>query len=781
MKKLLGLLVLLVIPSLGQVRSTRADQIGYADKSPGAAETKPPEAQTPGPVSPSPGLVQRGSTTAVDRDDQLRLTLNPEQFGAAGNGSGENGDDCAAINRAIQNAALGSGMNTPKVLHLNGRNYRCTTANYQVLMPRDFGDYSRTSAGAGAQFSLNIVNGSIQSCEVSGGSGYNPNGWVIGQIKDATYRGSGGSVYAVTDKNGIPVPSSCVVDSGGVNYPPTGVDVYSFAQGSDGAAVLGTLSNGAFTSAEAVSNGTGMPNGNGYQSFAFGLPTGLVCKTKPQFAGTVGTSGLSTSALAKVVVTAPGSGCVYNGNILAKVPIWVGESTHRGTAQATNIAPSPALTIGCAIQLRAGVSIEGDGGTIQTDWQTGIYGANQIVALCDAYGNQAENISIRNVHLSAPAGIWLSGSTNNFVVENIIERYATPKIQAPKTYIPGSGGGLFFYAAQTGPGTVIDNISNYASGGIVVGGQYTGRGEFGQGSIGGINVSNNGTIYTYQFGGAADGLVINNFRQYQQNGNNYNPGLDQFFEKFVWHADFTPSATAAASNGQGVCPTTLLPDIRSIDYQFGMNNTTRFECYRGISDRAITILSRSPYVSQNVTITNVWQEKSYRSPIIASVTNSRFSMVNMAALGTAYKDPYIAPGTKAIAVIESPTGLPTGPVNHFEGIANADVAHSYFTTTLLGTSFSENRTASSSWAMVSGMPSGGRMITVQNTFSTAGSMKFKHDLGTPNPISNCYSTNGTSVPAVTLIPGDLNNVAVTSASAATVVCIFQFAPAPGGY
>jgi hypothetical protein len=739
------------------------------------------EAQSANPSPLSLGFEQTGSTAIVDRDDQLRLNLNPEQFGASGSGSAEYGDDCAAINRAIQHAALGSGLNTPKVLHLNGRNYRCTKANYQVLMPRDFGDYSRTSAGEGAQFSLNIVNGSILSCDISGGKGYNPNGWVIGQVKDTSYHGSGGSVYAVTDKYGVPIPGSCVVDSEGIGYPPTGVDVYSFAQGSDGAAVLGTLSNGLFTLAEVTSNGTGMPNGNGYQFFSFGLPLDLICKNKPQFAGTVGTSGLSTTALAKIVVTVGGSGCSYKGNASAKVPIWVGESTQIGTAQASNLAPSPAITIGCAIQLRAGVSIEGDGGMIQTDWQTGIYGSNQIVALCDAYGSQADNVSIRNVHLSAPVGIWLAGSSNNLVVQNVIERFAAQKVQGPNTYIPGFGGGLFFYAAQTGPGTVIDNISNYASGGIVVGGQYTGRGEFGLGSMGGTNVSNNGTIYTYQLGGSADGLVINNFRQYQHSGNNYNPGLDQFFEQFVWHGDYTPPINSRAPNGQGSCPTTLTSNIRSVDYRFGADNPTRFQCYRGISDRAVTILSRSPYVSQNVTITNIWQEKSYRSAVIASVTNSRFSMVNMFALGTPYKDPYVEPGTKTIAVIENPTNLPSGPVNHFEGISNADTARSYFTTTLLGTYFSEDRTASSSWEMVTGMPRGGGMITVKNTFSNAGSMKFRHDLGTPNPISNCYSTNGGSAPAVTLIAGDPNSVMVTSSIAATVVCIFQFAPAPEGH
>jgi hypothetical protein len=775
MKNLFCLLFILAVPVYGQgVSGTNATKGSPADV--------PTEGAKGNLAVPSlPGFTQKGSTTVLDRDDQLRLSLNPEQFGAAGTGSGENGDDCAAINLAIQYAAQGAGLNTPKVVHLNGRNYRCSKANYQILMPRDFGDYSRASAGEGAQFSLDIVNGSIQSCGISGGKGYNPKGWIIGQIKDASYHGSGGSVYALTDNNGVPIPGSCVVDSAGINYPPTGVDVYSFAQGADGATVMATMSDGTFTSATSISNSTGMPQGNGYPSFAFGLPAGLVCKIKPQFAGTAGKSGLSVSALTSVRVTAPGSGCTYNGTASAKVPIWVGESVGEGTAQAKNIAPSSAVTIGCAIQLRAGVSIEGDGGTIQTDWQTGVYGPNEIVALCDAYGNQARNISIRDIHLAAPAGIWLSGTTNNFTVENVTEQYATPRVQGPKTYIPGSGGGLFFYAAQTGPGTVIDNISNYASGGIVVGGQYTSRGEFGLGSMGGTDVSSGGGIYTYALSGSADGLVINNFRQYQQYGNSYNALLDQFFEKFVWHGDFTPASTPKAANGQGVCPTTLTPQVRSVDYLFGAGNSSRFQCYRGISDRAITILSRSPYVSQNVSISNVWQDKGYRSPIIASVTNSRFSMVRMPALGNTYKDPFIPPGTKAVAVIETPTNLPSGPVNRFEGISNPDPGRSHFTTTLLGTSFSDDRTASSSWDMVAGMPSGGHIITIQNIFGKAGSLKFKHNLGTPNPISNCYSTDSTSAPSVALIPGDINNVLVTSSAAATVVCIFQFAPAPGSY
>jgi hypothetical protein len=99
----------------------------------------------------------------------------------------------------------------------------------------------------------------------------------------------------------------------------------------------------------------------------------------------------------------------------------------------------------------------------------------------------------------------------------------------------------------------------------------------------------------------------------------------------------------------------------------------------------------------------------------------------------------------------------------------------------VATSFSDDRTPASSWAMVSGMPSGGGVVTIQNTFHQPGPLKYTHGLGTLNPISNCYSTAAKSLPVVTLIEGDRNSVTVTSSAPGTVVCVFQFAPEPEGY
>src|ERR1700759_5012378 len=112
--KLLCLLLVLAVPIYGQVASeTNAAKGRSADVPVEGAKGNfaVPGDLTIGSIPSLPGFTQKGSTTVLDRDDQLRLSLNPEQFGAAGTGSGENVDDCAAINLAIQDAAQGAGLN----------------------------------------------------------------------------------------------------------------------------------------------------------------------------------------------------------------------------------------------------------------------------------------------------------------------------------------------------------------------------------------------------------------------------------------------------------------------------------------------------------------------------------------------------------------------------------------------------------------------------------------------------------------------------------------------
>lgn len=244
------------------------------------------------------------------------------------------------------------------------------------------------------------------------------------------------------------------------------------------------------------------------------------------------------------------------------------------------------------------------------------------------------------------------------------------------------------YAGNTGQGTVVNNISNYAPAGIVVGGQYVIRGGAGSGSTGGTNYVTNGAmgVNLASFGGVADGLKVTNFRQYRytlysgsMGTNMYNAGLDVFFEQYLWHSDLTSTTVANAPNGQGSCKSTLTSAIRATDSFVGIH------CFRGVSDRAITIIPRLPYISQNLDLQNIWQDNSYRGPIIAAVTNSRFNVIQQAAVGSSYTDPYFVNSTPYLGLIETP-GYSANPMNDYSIIVNPDTGATHFTNSLVATS-----------------------------------------------------------------------------------------------
>lgn len=213
--------------------------------------------------------VTSGSGTAfTSEEDYERLSQTqsavslPRQLGARGVGDTAAGDDCEKIDEAIQVAAQGAVANS-RAIHLDGGNWRCKDAHYLMLLPRDMGDYLNTFLRKGrAQFSLTLIQGRIVSCDISGGAGYNPFSYIIGQVIDYTHMGSGGAVYARADASGTPLPGSCVVEQAGMHYPSMqDVNVLSFAQGADGAIATITLTAGRVSSAQIVPNGSSMPKG----------------------------------------------------------------------------------------------------------------------------------------------------------------------------------------------------------------------------------------------------------------------------------------------------------------------------------------------------------------------------------------------------------------------------------------------------------------------------------------------------------------------------------------
>jgi hypothetical protein len=570
------------------------------------------------------------------------------------------GDDCEKIDLAIQAAANGT-VATQKTIHLAGGNWRCKDTHYLILLPRDMGDYLNTFSGGGAQFSLNIIQGRILSCDISGGSGYNPNSYIIGQVIDYTHKGSGGAVYARADAYGVPLPGSCVVEQAGMRYPSMqDVNVLSFAQGADGAAATITLTAGRVSSAQMVRNGSTMPNGNGYTSIPnTEFPAGFSCTSNPVIKLALGKVGRSATAVSGITST-PGSNCTYAGSDAGTVPIFIGGSDPTKTHQAVNIAPEPANVLPCAIQLRPGITVDGDGALLEPDWVTGAYGltASRVV-FCDAYGDQVANAGLRNVTLSAMVGVWLSGSTQNFVMDNIVGIYSSASSGNTFAIRKGTGGGLLFYAARTGPATYIRNTNTQSPGAIVIGGQWTSRaGNSGLGSMGGYDVARG----TAERGGSYSSLVVDGINQTPYVNppnpptNSHSAQLDAFFEKYVWKSQNSPTANVNAPNGTGACLSTQPIAVRQVDTggSAGGKKSQFYQCYRGVSDMLFVGIPRTFSVSTAVHIRHLEQGGGHRPAVLAAVDQSRIEELSF-VLGKSYVDPYVsALAAKSLGYVEIP-------------------------------------------------------------------------------------------------------------------------------
>jgi len=602
----------------------------------------------------------------LHQDVHLHSENAPYQVVAAALGDSATGDDCAQIDTAVQNAYRATTI-PPKVIHLRGGNWRCKDARYLVILPGDKGDYLNTYSGHGAQFSLNIINGKILSCDVSGGAGYNPSSYIIGQIIDYTRQGSGGSVFAMADAKGVSRPGSCVVESAGMGYlSPRDVSTIPFAQGADGAAATLTFQHGAVTSAKIVANGSTMPNGNGYTSVpTTGLPTDFKCSVPPVVTLTRGTSGLSTTAITGITST-PGKNCVYRDSDSGTVPVFIGGSDATGRTQAVNMAPEPINVLPCAIQLRPGIVIDGDGALLEADWATSSYTLTASKAIfCDAYGDQADGAGLRNMTLSSLASVWLSGKASNFTLENISGVYSAPSGPNSGGTKKGAGGGLLFYAAQTGPGTMFRHINTKSPGVIVIGGQWTSRaGNSGLGSMGGYDIARGAS----ERGGNYNNLSIEGLGQssagnpHSPPNDSYSAELDGFFERYVWKSQNSPTANSRAPNGTGICRTTLKPSVRQVDTNYGADNAKSqfYNCYRGISDMLFVGIPRLSSISVAVSLMDLAQGGAYRPAVIAAIDQSRITELSFTQ-GVPHKDPYIPDHEKSLGVIEIPDSGPALP------------------------------------------------------------------------------------------------------------------------
>jgi hypothetical protein len=403
-----------------------------------------------------------------------------------------------------------------------------------------------------------------------------------------------------------------------------------------------------------------MPNGNGYTSIPdTELPAGFHCTSKPVIKLTLGKVGLSATAVSAIASTA-GSGCSYANCNAGTVPVFIGGSDPGGTRQAVNVAPEPANVLPCAIQLRPGITVDGDGALLEPDWVTGAYSltASRVV-FCDAYGDQVANAGLRNMTLSAMAGVWLSGSTQNVVIDNVSGIYASAPSGNTFATRKGTGGGLLFYAAQTGPATYLRNINTQSPGAIVIGGQWTSRaGASGLGSMGGYDVARG----TAARGGNFSSLVVDGIHQLPRVNppnpptNSHSAQLDTFFEKYVWKSQNSPTANVDAPNASGACLSTQPIELRQVDTRGVKSGAEKqfYQCYRGVSDMLFVGIPRTSSVSTSVHIRHLEQGGGYRPAVLAAVDRSRIEELSF-VLGKSYVDPYVpAPAAKSLGYVEIP-------------------------------------------------------------------------------------------------------------------------------
>lgn len=255
------------------------------------------------------------------------------------------------------------------------------------------------------------------------------------------------------------------------------------------------------------------------------------------------------------------------------------------------------------------------------------------------------NSGLRNVTLSSMVGVWLSGSTNNFALDNVSGVYASASSGNTFAIRKGTGGGLLFYAAQTGPATYIRNVNTQSPGAVIIGGQWVSRaGISGLGSMGGYDVARGGAARS----GNYSSLVVDGIKQAPYvNGpnpptNSYSAQLDTFFERYVWKTQNSPLVNVDAPNGTGACMGTQPLSIRQADTSYGASGKGNwfYQCYRGVSDMLFVGIPRVASLSTAVDLRHLVQGGGYRPAVLAALDQSRVEELTF-ALEKAYVDPYV--------------------------------------------------------------------------------------------------------------------------------------------
>jgi hypothetical protein len=594
-------------------------------------------------------FTQSTSPTVRQVSDELSITVTPQQFGALANGVH---DDSGAFVKAINYLASLPSTYTKRLKAVG--NYYFTTANYQISLPYDNGDYANSATGSGATVGLTITEGAVSACSVSGGTAYMPSSVLQVRIWDQTHLGSGAHATVATDASGV--PTSCTVTQPGINYPATGVSTAVQPLGADGATGTATLTGGVITAASLTTGGTG-----GYTSAIGANVVGLTgCTVWPTFTTTVNGSGVATG----VAVANGGSGCKFNTlSDGANLVLAFGDSC--GGAQCTNLPPETPQYLNCAVALRSGIEYDGNEATVSTPWVTNGRPVNtsQLVPFCDPWGDQASGLNVHGFNVTAMVDFWFAGNVP-FAKFDGLTLNGGVGMYLPMANIKG--------AAQnySNGATKITNTAVNANGGVVCGGQWTkrnGKYQNSGGSLGGWEEHGPaGSAFNFNDGGSCSGLTVDNMNVPIYSGLGVNAALDTFFETYVWKTQNGPSTLRTYPNGQTQCYVTNTVVNRATDFYF---NTTNFSgvyypfvsCYTGVTGSLVVGNNRLATTNFNASFSNMAFQGVPKRPIISGAWGgSSFQNIsNSNATGALWADPYLASGASEPGFIELTTSVDT--------------------------------------------------------------------------------------------------------------------------
>jgi hypothetical protein len=496
-------------------------------------------------------------------------------------------------------------------------------------LAQDSGDYQTNAGGSGATVSCTTVSGHLNACTVTGGGTNYPasNTEILDFGQSASswlgcptiYAGPcGGEFATVTTNSSGHVQNPVTIIYAGFGLTGT-VAPNVIPTGGDGEAATCSLTGGTCGTPTITNAGGGHPTSqtNFLAIHAFNAG-GSTCSTVGGYAGTnfvgVGTASSNSSGgiSSAVWTTAPtGCGSVAPTIVFGPFACW-DSGTSKFDAQCTNLSPliPPAIPIQVALVSGAstfaptGSALQGasvfstwDGVTVDTP-TPGVLQTQSAM-----FGGPYSREDVGNLEIdSGFIGLWVTNNASRGNQHDMV--FAT---------------GIGILSASTDLGLKVSNLEFDSGAPYVNGGTWSHRSDFPVGA-GGIN----------DFEGF-DNMVVEPSAY-----NSVYANLDTWFDKAVWHSDFTGDAVDMPET----CATPMGIAQRQTGPSFSTPQGANAMCYKGITGFGYLNLARDNRNAGGSPLTNLNGKYLYRPIFYGSLGPSPVFNFDCEGCTTLVSDPY---------------------------------------------------------------------------------------------------------------------------------------------